>query len=55
MTNKNSTIATLDYIAVTQFDVPEHDGFFYAEDHIQDLVLKEFKKRRHYWRVKALS
>jgi hypothetical protein len=53
MSYKNSTIATLDYIAVIKYGVPEIDGFFGATETVQELILKDYSRDKPAWRQKA--
>jgi len=54
MTLKNSTIATLDYIAVTKYNVPEYKGFFGSDETVQNLVLQDYESDKWNWRQKAI-
>lgn len=52
---RNSTIYTLDYIAVIKYNVDELDGFFNAPESIQDLVMQDYTENPTKWRKEALN
>ena len=55
MNYKNSTIATLDYIAVNKYNVPETEGFFGSNETVQEVILKDYNEDKWEWRQKVLT
>jgi len=50
---RNTTIYTLDFIAVVHYNIDELDGFFNAPEDIQALVMRDYTENPTKWRKEA--
>ena len=55
MNYKNTTLATLDYIAVIKYGMSEEKGFFGYTETVQELILKDYSEDKYAWRNEVLS
>ena len=55
MNYKNTTLATLDYIAVIKYGMSEEKGFFGSTETVQELILKDYSEDKYAWRNEVLS
>jgi hypothetical protein len=55
MNYKNTTLATLDYIAVIKYGMSEEKGFFGSTETVQELILKDYNEDKYAWRNEVLS